>query len=189
MTTNASRVVQFLRGTDLGEADLVNDPELNRLIDRDMRLTGPFPLKCTRPRCNTTIAYWALSSTDARVIVGPERRPRGEAAKGIYDVEHDPYLPAIIDQPDTMVAGGAVDLLYPGLDHSGRFEPHIEWAMRPDTSINLLTDPDVKAPLVLRFGFTCPACGAADQYTNSTMLRLYARALALRKQEIRPGRM
>ncbi len=85
--------------------------------------------------------------------------------------------------------GGEADLLYPGLDHTGRFPEYVESAMRADSNIRLLTNPDLKAPYPLRFGFTCPRCGATFKHTNRGMLRLFLRALALRQREIRPTRI
>jgi len=76
MTVNVNHVIRYLRESERGEAELIDDAELNLMLD-PYRKTYPLPYKCSRERCNTTIAYWALHSTGARIEPGPERRQTG----------------------------------------------------------------------------------------------------------------
>jgi len=61
---------------ELDEAGLIDDAELNLMLD-PYRKTYPLPYKCSRERCSTTLAYWALHSSGARIAPGPERRGIG----------------------------------------------------------------------------------------------------------------
>lgn len=85
--------------------------------------------------------------------------------------------------------GGVIDLRFPGLNFQHRFDEPIEWAMSPQTSIKLATNPSVGSPWPLRWVFTCPRCGARSRLKNSQMLDLFLRALYTGRREIRPGKI
>ena len=76
MTANANDVIRYLRETELDEGGLIDNAELNLLLD-PYRMTYPLPYKCHKDGCKTTLAYWALHSTGARIAPGPERRHNG----------------------------------------------------------------------------------------------------------------
>ncbi len=185
MTENVNDVVRFLRETELNEAELIDDPELNLMLD-SYRLTYPLPYKCSRERCSTTLGYWALHSTGARIAPGPERRHRKGQIAGIYPAE-PLYRPGRPERQETAIVGGVADLLFPELEFQHRFEESIEWAENGDGVITLDTNPTVGSGWPLRWRFTCPRCNSQYVHTNKEMLRLFFQTLYARRDEIRPG--
>ena len=193
MTVNVNGVVRWLRDhRDLSEAEIVDHPDLNELLD-PIRSHGPLPFRCNRERCNTTIAYWALTSHDARIAPAPKRRSTQARVAGRYPLPPDVNGAGSrmrMTDPRSSIVGGVADLDFPeGFDHDGRYELAVEWALGGDQSqINVLTNPDVKSPWQLRWVFMCPKCGAEHQYTNRTMLDLFLKAVRYRLSAVRPGR-
>lgn len=184
MVANANTVVRWLKTTELGDSALIDHAQLNEMLD-PVRSTGPLRLMCSGDRCRTTLAYWALASQDARVIPAPARRTTTDSLQGTYSAEESEWR--VREKP--LVASGEYDLLYPGLDHEGRYPQYVEWALRDDTNIHVEANPGIGSGYPLRFRFTCPRCEADDPYTNKRMLIEYLRALTLGQRAIRPGRL
>lgn len=186
MVLGVNDLIRWLDRSRLAEAELMGSPELALMLD-PYRDHPPLPYRCSKRRCREVIAFWALASDGARVVPAPDRRPARQRVAGLHMISTT--SPAGPSQPRSRLVGGEADLLYPGLQHSGRFPEYVEWAMRGDSNIRLLTNPDVKAPYPLRFGFACAHCGAHFEHTNRAMLRLFLRAIALCQREIRPTRI
>ncbi|MDF1595745.1 MAG: hypothetical protein P1T08_06570 [Acidimicrobiia bacterium] len=112
-----------------------------------LRTTPPLPFQCSRQRCRTTIAYWALTSHGARIAPGPRRRASRDGIAGTHaDVEGR-----------TVLVGGAADLMFPDFDHEGRFEVAVEWALDDrQGQINLVSSSTLASPWQRR-SFTCNA--------------------------------
>lgn len=182
--------IEWLATTTLDEAAIAANPDLARMLD-EFRTIEPMPFKCSATRCNRTIVYWALSSSDARVIFAPQRRKKTEHRKGRYRTEPDPHPLTHVEHPDEVIVSSEADLIWPGLVPSGRFPEHIEWAMGAGSNVELITNPGVASGYPLRYLFRCPnpICPAVYRYTNRLMLQEFLMALALGKREIRPGRM
>jgi hypothetical protein len=117
-----SRTFRYIKHSDLDQAALIYDPELNRLLD-PYRLTYPLGYECQRLKCRTSLAYWALDSNGARIVPGPERREWKGRVAGIYDKEPDPL--DLRRQPiqETTTVGGVADLMFPVLNFEHRFDP------------------------------------------------------------------
>ena len=135
MAPNANNVIRYVdMNADMDPGRLIFDPELNQLID-PWRLIRPKPIRCGRAECSHLIAYWALSSTDARVIPAPRRRLKKDSLIGRYSLETQGFPTA-----GSRTTGGDYDLLYPGLHHTGRFAPYIEYANGMFSTASLLKD-------------------------------------------------
>jgi hypothetical protein len=158
-------------------AALINDPWLNERLD-PFRTLRPIPLKCPGRRCSATLAYLALSATDARVQFAPRRQPVARSAIRIGE-RHSAATPII---------SGAYDLEYPGLVGSGRFSEYIEWAMTPAATIRLAANPNVGSGWPLRFTAHCPRGHPPYPLTNTTLLLLLIRVAAYEEHATTPGR-
>ncbi len=185
MVNTVKDALDYLRSLETREGNLVDDPELNELLN-PYRAAYPFPYQCQRDRCKTTIAYWALHTSGARIAPGPKRVHR----KGVRAGEVPPASPQRLGRPlvaEPPIQGGAGDLSFPDLEWKQEFEQPIEWAMTGDGDISLETNPNVGSPWPLRWKFTCPRCGSQYPHTNRQMLDLFLHALYARQRTIRPG--
>ena len=180
-----SSLVRWFDATESSEAELVFDPELNRMLN-SIRTTRPVRLKCGASECETTLAYWGLASGfEARVIPGPKRKPRGKRSAGTYRSELGSLL---LEQ--TYIIGGAADLVFPDFGWEQRFDQAIEYGMKGEGTIRCEPNPDVGSGWPLRWEFVCPGPGPAHyEYTNSEMLRMFSRAVGFGQDTIRPDRL
>jgi len=182
-------VIQWLDTTESSEAELVFDPELNRMLN-SIRTTRPVRLKCGASECETTIAYWGLSSGfEARVIPGPKRQPRGKRSAGTCRNE-----PGSLLLEETYIIGGAADLDFGDFKWEQRLDIAIEYAEQPGGKIRSEPNPDVGSGWPLRWEFVCPrktpeGIFPTFQYTNSEMLRMFARTVGFGQDTIRPDRL
>jgi len=188
MLAQVNDLIRYLGESGLGEAELIYDSDLNRMLD-PYRQTYPLAHRCPRARCRTTLAFWALASEGARVVPGPKRRERKGRVAGVYPTMTDPLDLRRPPIQDTRIVGGAADLMFPDLEFTHQKEQAIEWAERGDGLIRSDSNPEIGSGWPLRWTFTCAKCGTPYEYTNSTMLELFLHALYARRGEIRPGRM
>jgi hypothetical protein len=173
-------LLDYLRSTDLTPARVVFDPRLNELL-APLRGLGALPFKCGRRRCRETIVYWALASSEARVLFGPGRRSRRGSVAGPAEVASH-RSGQMADRTTTL--GSEYDLVYPAEAENGRFAAYIHWAMDPDSPVSLASNPEVGSGYPLRFTFDCPRCGSRYTYTNTRMLEMFAQALARGQRHI-----
>ena len=111
MTANVNGVIRYLRDVGLEEAQLVDDVELNRLLD-PYRAVYPIPYKCQKERCKTTLAYWAIHSTGARIAPAPSRVDRKGVRAGTQP-RAPTYRPGRPQPPSEVIVGGTADLPIP----------------------------------------------------------------------------
>jgi len=188
-----SALVQWLDSTDLSEADLVLDPELNRLLD-SIRTSRPVKLKCGAAQCETILAYWAVASGHtARIIPGPGRKPRGKRAARTHRMK-DEYRPGRKPPNEKYIVAGAADLVFPDFGREQRLEEAIEYAIKGEGMIRCEPNPDVGSGWPLRWEFVCPRKTSAGvhptfQYTNREMLSMFERAVRFKQDTIRPDRL
>ena len=182
-------VINWLDETELPEEALIYDPELNRLLD-SIRTTRPVHFRCGASECQTILAYWGLTSGgQARVVPGPKRKPRGKRSSGTIQIE-GPYRPGESQPKVTQIRGGAADLVFPDFGREQRFDEAIEYGMKGEGTIRCEPNPDVGSGWPLRWEFVCPGPGPAHyEYTNSEMLRMFARAVGFGQDTIRPDRL
>jgi hypothetical protein len=180
----------WLEASNLDESAIATNPEFAAMLDPH-RTVEPLPLRCGRERCNRAISYWALSGDGARVVFAPRRRKRPEHRKGTYPTEPDPHPITHVNHPPETIVSSEADLLWPGLEPTGRYPEYVEWVMAPTSNVELVTNPDLASGYPLRFLFRCPnpSCTAVYRLTNKGMLRLLLAALSHGKREIRPGRI
>lgn len=183
MEPNANRVIRWLDETELDEAALAVDPELSRMLD-PFRLIRPLAFRCGRDRCNTRIAWWAITSQGNRITFAPERGRR--KVRGVYLAEEPPWGRSFW-QPTESLTSSAAELDYPGIPAHTRYGQDVEWALQEDSPVSVTANPDVKSGYPLRFTFTCPKCQAEYPLANSRMVQLHLRGIELGRGEVRPG--